>query len=566
MKKYAKVLCTALVIVMTVSTLATLAACSDAISINWNNYLPTHTEWQEEHFYKLPTVEKLNVSDDAKATTSLYEGLVNIEDSSGVYGYVIYTGATFGKGEGYIGIRAYPFYGTVYFIASGKGTQTLYDIYGNKILSGDPVEVHHKTQAYIDGKLRNFLNVGVDRYIDEETTYYVEILEDGSLSQDIRSTLSSTTVTPDVGELFEMTGKSLHDWLDLDLDERSNFGRHDDEFLNSIYVQEYINLVIFYRDGKKISTWKKPLDIDGHITYSNGKLLYATATPIAENSRSKYNYVNRYGDKCYWQLHSYNIKTGHIRNIDTNYVISDQDKPTHLYNNTTNKFDLISSMCIPKVDGVAYAYSFKEKYIIDDSGKVAFRASAQPYGMPLMKIGKNYLTDSYNIVNTNGKLVSDLNSSLVLATTADLLVTKIDNKIGAVDFDGVVKMPFDYNAYLGYFPLQVFGSYAIVADQDDNEYFMDYSHGTVRKVTDVMGVDENHIFHGFYYPYFIGAVTDYGTDLYMPDGTLAVSNTQNAYFSILTNHVNSKVIGWLTVDINTDNDDTKREYYRVSLI
>lgn len=559
MKKYAKILCTALAIVMIASSVVVLAACS-TVSINWEDYLPTPDEWQKIlDNTDVPKFEKVNIDSNAYVNNyDLSSGLVTISDGDYVYGYLPLTNKRFGEGENYHQIIANNVYysSTIYYMAYKNNSMTLFNSEGYRIAEGVNIFVSDLVaeNAHRTGK---YLSIKVTNENFESTEYYVEIGKNGELSQNLLTKIPYNDDIPQVGSLLESKGEYLLDVLDLDFTDFIDYSEQEDEFLNNITVQTYGSTMVFYSEGKQLCSWNLPVNVAMSPIYVNGKLLYATSTHVDAMSSKGYNFVDSKGDKFNWQMYSLNIKTGKVSKLNTNYVVTNDDVSVLMYNRSKGKYDLAMVTAIPKIDGIAYEDFATDAYLINCNGQIAFSALNDSFGMPMVKIGKNYLTITGNIVTARGKLVTSLSDATALAITSDRIVLNVNGKVGAIDFDGIVKTAFNYTLWGD----ETYGNHAIAQDEDDHYYFINFYNGTARRVDNVLDVDESDIVFARN-SYLIGARRSDGTDWYTVDGTLVISAATNSYLSIPHYTIGGKQFGWLKVTVKGASG-SEVEYYRI---
>lgn len=559
MKSVARSLCVVMTVILTLSMIVMLVSCNDDTLMNWDNYLPTVDEYPLE-VESVPQFEKRDLPNVKEVNDDYFQryGLWIISDGEYCYGYLPLFDVRFGEGEQFTKITPrYIYYSDYFFFEATKSdSTTLYDIEGNKIVSGYYIRVDNYIQTRkVNGIPTKTATIYVQTNPEDETNcFYVALNENGTLAHDlIDANYSSSTPTT----------KLLLDWVESEPADTIDYSLQVDKFANSITVKDYGQIeeshykYEFYRNDTLLST----LDIHRapytfyNLFYLDGKVFFCTSSTPYE-AGNKYNYVNSAGERYYRQLHSFDIATGKLTDISTNYVIVGEIKL--MFNRAKKVYDIAKVNAIPKINGVANANDSECTYMIDANGKVVFSKQNAPYGIPYVKIGSNYYTTTRCIVNSKLQLVADLGD----ATFARLLSNKIalhyHDKIGAVDFNGIVKMDFTPCTLR---MAAIYGDYCAIQDDDGNEYIMDFSKGVVRNMADLFNTNTSDLIFG--YGAMVGVKRSYGTDWYTIDGKKVINSAVNANLNIEYITLLNRKFGWLVVEVNTANG-TKTQYYKIS--
>lgn len=482
MKTKSKTLCILLIVVLMAGFVVTASACGSTFGIKWDRYLPS----AEEYFAnadKLGEITPINVELGADVYVGRY-GLMTIQLSKEMYGYLPAYDATIGKGDGLVNLSERRIDSNIYvFIGVNADSEMiLYDSAGTTLMRAKTYfDVDSESVIrYLDGQAGKYAVVNYLSGLQAFNAYFL-INADGTLDATAYndSQLSATaTKVPMPGEPFTTPVTPLESMLGKNLQE--------DEFVDGTSVKTFNNTVVFYNaKGKEMSRWTVPQNIAGAPIYIDKYLIYGTLSQVDIVNTKDYNYVSSSGDKYNYQLNRYNIKTGKITKINADYVIAESNYG-EMYNTRDGKYDLARVGVWRMVDGIAYENNYADIYIINNMGKVGFSRHDSVFGMPAYKLENgNYITDSGNIVNGKNKLQISFGSlSAIRGITEDAFVVESNGLIGSVLFDGKVKIPFAYTAKSA-----LYGNYMFVCDVLGSNYVLNVASGEIKALADITGAE-----------------------------------------------------------------------------
>lgn len=569
MKTAKKLLFVIVALAMVFSSVALLAACNDnddtaykagTFKVSWDNYIFDLDELRETaNGYNLPSFSEKDFGDDVYSVSTSYvsDGLVVIRKDSGkYYGYSLYKDKTFGTSDNLSGLSSN--YNKTFLGRTADSDYILYDIAGDRIAKGNNVYVSNVTTATVNGETKTYLVIRVDGAIE-----YHEVFEDGTVSAVGLDELPRENALPAEGELFTAgAAESLFDMFKIDEDE-------PDSYMKGVYARTYGRTMVFTdKNGKEISRFEKPVNIGTYI-YLNKHLVYSTLTPVDAMAAKGFNYIQ--GDNKYLsKLYSFNIATGSTKELKVDYVL--RSASGCLYNKTTKAHDLVAARIYRMIDGVAWENNmYLDTVILNVNGEIGFSAQDSSYGMPMAKIGKNYLyatlnTNEFSIVNAKGDLVAYLGNagSAMQSVLSDGFLVKLSNKIGIIGFDGVVKFGFDY-----LYASPAYGNYTLATDESGAYYLFNLADRTMTNLTTMLGADEENISIYSVNNYVFIRVYDknaYTYDFYNLDGTKVISGaTSSSFYNYAAfNRAGKESYMFCSVNVATE-DGTAIKYYRVAL-
>ena len=545
-------------VIMLFSTVAVLAACGNTFSINWDNYVQDSSKMAESDLTnKMPTsVNTISAIPGSAAVNTAYTyscGLVIVQPSNSdyVHGYLLDSNTTFATNDSLVSLL--PEQNGIGFIGTSANSQTLYDRKGEKIANGATVETA-PASITVNGITKRYIEVTVTYSNMPGYTSYIEVNKDGTLGKYL-SELPAEEMYPQVGENITRATQTLGDWLHISVLSLTD-EEIEDATLTEITVYQTGRTVIFFNKGKQVSTFVMPINLGG-LAYADGKLLYTTLTPVDAQAKSGFNYVD--GDEKYnSQMFSYDIKRGKTKELSVDYVMVN-DSSSALFNRKYNVFDLATVSAYRMVNGVAYSDSSTlDSLVINNKGAIGHSFLDNPYGMPICKIGKNYLAIGYgastyemvfNIITSRGKLVASLGRSLPEAILSDSLVVTVGDRIGTIDSNGEVKIPFKYT-----FEGEVYGHYAYVLDNDEKNMFkemiLDLNTGVAKNLYDMCKLSGGNGFDVFGYLMREGGstVSSSGISWYLLDGTVVAKGTTNTELDVVETIINHKTYGFTAVE------------------
>ena len=569
--KTKRIIAVTLVAIMIATVGAVFVACDNTLNIKWKNYVMDGVELADTLGLnnKLPSsVRTISIPSDALSVNSEYanRGLLVIRNGSFLYGYLYASGKTLGKDANVTSI--YPDDTGYAYIAVATNGAMLFDINGElkDAITTQPTVVSRMVittsivYADVDGKATKYLKIssGYNHEGSVQTVSYRPINADGTLGNSVKALPDTEQTLPGVGESISKATTTLQEWLHIDEIYLSN-SEATDTSLTTITVQEMGNTVIFYKNGKQTSKFAKPLYLNS-VSYADGKLLYNTLTPIDSASTSGYNFVNG-SNKYDSKMFSFDIKSGKTQALSVDYVLYDSDTML-LLNNKTNKYDLALVSAYRMVDGIAYKNSeCSDTLIINNKGAIGYSLMNNPFGMPICKLGKNFLAvtlgassaPTLNIIDAKGQLVSALGSATPKAILSDSIVVSVNGKIGTIGFDGIVKTAFEYT------PNDiVYGNYAHVTGNDGKEYILDLNSGLAKTPSTMCNTNANNDVQvkGF----LIRVKTDEGKyNWYLLNGEMVAENTTNATLTPAVVTHKGKPCGF--IEIETANG--KKQYLKL---
>ena len=520
MKTTKRLLAVVLSVFMIFSTVAVLAACDSSFDIDWADYVMTLDERLDTAGNRMPKVNSTNLI-PANANVDLREtstGLIKVttSGSSNIYGYLIASDAIFGQNDDLISLTCNIYTDTYTYLGStSDGTSILYDMFGNKLATGKYIDAAVVTET-VGGRTTLYLQIDTINN-DITSTLYRKINSDGTLDNTVLNKLPSDEDSlPKKGEIFITVGTTLRSWLDLEAVTLVD-DDFEDAILDEVTVKTHGTTAVFYRDGKMLSEFTKPRDINA-LAYADGKIIYTTLTPVDSEATSGFNYVSgsqKYKSKTF----SFNIKNGATKRLNVDYVITNA---AMMYNRTEKAFDLAVVQVYRMVNGIAWAKdAYKDVLIVDKNGAIGFSYTDNPYGLPLVNVGKNYLTASNNIVNSKGKLVVSLADATLKSLISDGIVVTVDGKVGTIGFDGKVKAEFEYTLVNS-----IYGNYTIVTNKFESKVVLNLSTGTTTSLMTIANTssDSEVLVDG----YFVGTLVDNAYNWYLLDGTPVASNVSGS--------------------------------------
>ena len=552
MKTTKRVIAVVLAILMVASVIAVLAACGNTASVNWDNYVLSAEDYADLYNGKLPSavskVSTSNIPSDATVNAAYAdEGLVMVGslNSSYVYGYLVAADKTFGKYD-YLRWIEPDKTGFAFIATTSNDEKLLYDQSGEKMSLNKTAERINTrlVKVFVDGKIAKYLEInsfsGGSSYAD---TTYCQIKEDGTLGGTVSELPTSNSVK--VGDSITKATQTLGEWL-----ARSKYvadSELEDVFLSEVTVLQTGRAIAFYKGNKKLSTFTVPMYLDA-VTYVGGKLIYTTKTPVDEMRTSGFNFVED-GEKFDVSTYSFNLKTGATKELHVDYVLK-TDETFAVFNRKKETYDLVMVDAYREVDGVARNDDESgDVLVINNKGAIADSSIDDPLGMPLFKIGDNYIAThltfrfgfSVNIVNKRGALVAALGNTAIRQVLSNELVVTQNGKVGKIDFNGVVTMKFE-NTLKG----DVYGDYACVTNKDGTDLILNVATGKTKDPSDITSLFGSYSLS--VQSYFIKAERSDGTvSWYLLDGTKVAENTLNNYLHPSISTINGKSYGLLVV-------------------
>ena len=557
-----RLLAIVLATMMLFCTMAVLAACGNnpkTFDLDWRNYLMDEKEFlKANNAPKLPVVSSGNFGNASVETTNASRGLIVVTEDNSTYGYSIVSGKTFGTTDDLRNLEYnedYTFIGT-----KRNGNSVLYDVTGRNVATGSNIVTYTRTVT-VDGKTTNYLQIS----IDNNYSFYLEFLENGSLSDDELTILPTDTDNdnlPSQGEAFKEQPITLSEIFEIDEDEI-------DDTLDKTYVRLFGRSIAFYNNAdKEISRWTRPTNI-GTSIYVDGNILFSTLTPVDAMKTDGYNYVDANGNKYDAKLFSFNIKSGKTNELNVDYVLT--GKQASLYNKITHAHDVAEIKVCHMTDGVAWSYN-ADSIVINAKGEVGFSMRDSMYGHPFAKVGNNLITLDLNtnchIVDVKGNLLATLGEmSSVETMLSDGFVLKRNGKIGVVGFDGKVKVGFTYEKIN---ECRIYGNYVIVRDDVGERYSLNLSTGVATSLKVItsgsVGLTSVYSFGSYYSPDYTLIYTfdpDKRTyDWYNLDGTSIVKNVITANPTYNTMYIFGNKYGFTAMRVATGTGTETLAYIR----
>lgn len=476
------------VAVLAIGMVAVLAACDTTFGIKWDNYLLSAEDYIKQAHSGFPTATKVELPQNATEinTTQTAYGLITYKLNSNVRGHLLAANKMIGNSEFLKSLTAYPVSSSLtVYVGTGSNNYTyLYDMNGKSFGYYTDVAKVTDLKTYTSGA-KDYLRVTLQKTENDETEYnYYEILEDetfGTLQRELEA-----DKLPDIGETFTLQGEPLDSWLKI-TSYSANGKLNDDEYFDYQVVEYNDHMYGFVNDkGKETSLLNLPAN-GKLLTYIDGKILFTTSTSVDSDATDGYNFVSG-SSKYLNKLYSFNIRSGKVSELKTNYVVNSDNTSFVMYNHKNNKYDLAMINVYLMQDGIARAESsYADTVVINSNGKVGYSMKESQYGMPMIKIGKNYVTTGDYIVNSNLKFVAYGGNSEAEALLTDGIVLTVDGKVGVVDYSGKVKVAFEYELVGS--PV---GQYAIVTDRDDKQFVLNLSDGTVKTLAEAAGIGSHN--------------------------------------------------------------------------
>ncbi len=487
MRTAKRITATIIVAVLAISMIAVLASCDGKFDIKWENYLLTSETYIQKIHGNFPELTEVELPFNAREVDLTYAGygLVTYQTSStsnnNTIGYLYAKGNTIGDDLRLSQLTAQSISvdngdDLIVYIGRTSDKTYLFDIEGNSIAN------YNGTVEFGEITVKKGVKYVSATINDTETdTVNFVINQDGTLSE-TSETLGGTL--PEEGGTFDMSTTSLSSFLPVTslLTDNSS-----DKYLD-YEVRTYNPYMYgFYNeDGKEVSVLTLPTEAN-MLTYLDGKIIYSVNTHVDAYAAKGYNFISD-GEKYLHKLYSFTIRSGKVAEIKTNYVIDSIDYV--LYNNENNAYDIALATVYPMENGVARSDSAEDSVIINSNGSVGFNLRESKYGMPILKIGDNYLTTGAYIVDDAYKLVAYLGDCEPSAILNDTLLLKSGNKVGVVDFDGVVTRAFEEMRVIA-----TSGNYVVVTKtSDDGETItcvLDLTNNEIKTLNSVTGVISN---------------------------------------------------------------------------
>lgn len=345
----------------------------------------------------------------------------------------------------------------------------LLDAYGNLIAQG----------ASITGLT---IISSVEKTEDDKTVVYREysVLAENDIGEQVKRNfwLKSTDGKPGIKtEAVEKSDEDLFERDDYELDKK-DFGSDD------CYGRMVNNTVYVYDKDKKFkhSMYLPNYESANVIAVFDGVIIYYCQKIVGSTMSSEkvdYSYLDSEAGmlKVRYTLYVADIESGKVESSTPDYVIADADI---FY----DKDDM------PK-GAVAYVHEIEDKilssdiqpYILKRNGELDGKLSdfdysdAGAYYASALKNSKNKI-EGYIVNNAAGTFLCDKGLDTVKDITnadsyyadfsSETIFLSIDGKIGAIDYEGKVVIPFKYFLISGSLRDAVYNGTALLMDDNDN--------------------------------------------------------------------------------------------------
>lgn len=253
----------------------------------------------------------------------------------------------------------------------------------------------------------------------------------------------------------------------------------------------------------------------------SGCFYYQKVTQLSSDAK-KYDYINVSGADTYKydvSIIRVDLKTGKFKDLDCPYVIN----ALNLIKDGNGKYNLASAS-ITLIENERLSKNCV--CIVDKNLKIKYNTDIDLDN--LYKLGKSHYFDetSETLYNRNAKEIITFDNDLRYISTLtalEIIVCKRNGKLGAIDYNGKVVIPFEYESIgsLGY------GDKAVVRDLDGKTVLYNLSKGEVTIEHEIKGM------MGIFY-YYLDGENNYHY-CYLDGKEAFVSSTFASYSKYQTN-------------------------------
>ncbi len=253
-----------------------------------------------------------------------------------------------------------------------------------------------------------------------------------SISMAIEETESNVYDGPAAGDLYVTESK-----IDLD----------DFQGLTGYYLIKKDNVYYIY-DANNVIQNSYAVKEGINVIQIGSKLICQERVVVADDEAKK-NYdfcVSSYMSVTKYKLHSFSVDilTGKVTELDFGYVINGQSVP---YEDGTGKATY-ALIALTKINDDKTINTAASEYCIVDQNATIIKELT---GIPVesfIKIGENYYNTANNIIYsaTLKELAYIGDITPTLDKVNELFICKLDGKYGAVNYNGIVTIPFKYDS------------------------------------------------------------------------------------------------------------------------
>ena len=200
--------------------------------------------------------------------------------------------------------------------------------------------------------------------------------------------------------------------------------------------------IVFNNKGNEISSFTDP-NADASF-FVGDYLIYQNSVKLDENNNN-YDYISESGERYSLETYRINYLNAKKEAISVPYLLSKENNAIHSFRNAKGIYTYAYAD-LKTISDKKILSNTKETYIIDASGNLHDNVTGINLGA-FERLGNNfYNTDSKTIYDGNLNELSILaNMNPIKVDNADIVVSVVEGKYGAVNQKGKVVLPFEYD-------------------------------------------------------------------------------------------------------------------------
>lgn len=292
----------------------------------------------------------------------------------------------------------------------------------------------------VENSKRTYSSLEITSGITEKDIYYAEVkFDDISLyfHYDDKgvATVHSTNMGDDYdsGSLINGIGYMLLD----------DFGHRGYQM-----IKNSSRYIVFDNKGNEISSFTDP-NADAEF-FVGDYLIYQNSIKL-DNNNNNYDFISQSGERYSLETYRINYMNAKKEAINVSYLLSTGENDIHSFYNAKGVYAYAYAN-LKTISDKKILSNTLETYIIDSSGNLHDNVTGINLGA-FERIGSNYYnTDSKTIYDGNLNELSILtNTNPIKIDNAEIIVCSVEGKYGAVNQNGQVVLPFEYdNIYTSY--------------------------------------------------------------------------------------------------------------------
>ena len=204
--------------------------------------------------------------------------------------------------------------------------------------------------------------------------------------------------------------------------------------------------IVFDKNNQEISSFSDPM---GDAEFFVGDfLIYQNSTKLKETD-SNYDYIDAAGDKFSLETYKINYLTAKKETLKINYLIGANENDVKPFASEKGVYSYVYAN-LRTISEKKILNNVVETYILDSAGALHDNVTGIDLGS-FQRFGNNYYnTASKTIYDGNLNEITIFNEmSPIKSDNAQLIIGSLDGKYGAVNSEGKIAIPFEYDRIFG---------------------------------------------------------------------------------------------------------------------